>query len=604
VQERQPNTIKEGIFFLQVPQGFTFEDPTVKPSDGDYPAIRASDGLSFKNNATQVNNSQTRFINFVSDPADSSGNAKLRNMIYIDLGAIGLNRTSNTNGRLVITGLRFTAASNAQFGDIYLAVIDANGAGSTGIAGQSLKVGSRIDGSLDFSTVTNVPELISGRFAPESDAALFDSHHKTARVHFGEIAASSWWSLRETVFILNGEAKIRKVTIDKETAFDHSKTGYTLNGNYYPGDKNKYVTISANSMRLNDLTVQTDKTTSFEMDIWVSLQPGYEGDVVLDVGGGQELDALKPIVIAKAFSPVSLATEISDVKIGYQWQQAATFTMLESRPGALAQNSLVRISIDDGISIDNIYFAPDFTTEINSGSKMAINYPSVTGGAITFTVLRASSGEAARIRMSNVYVKIDRDVPASNNRPYKLVLGGDGISGNYKTGYEQHEPYFNVRGVAQNYLNVLDFDAGYGVLSRMVSVQIGSSKVLIGVNGEQSLTMDTAAYISAASNSTMVPVRFVSQALGISNEQVLWDERNRTVTINTSAKTIQFKIGSSELIIDGVKTIMYSPDAVPREVKAEITDNRSFLPFRHLGYALGIPVDWNDASRTAIYNNQ
>ena len=38
-------------------------------------------------------------------------------------------------------------------------------------------------------------------------------------------------------------------------------------------------------------------------------------------------------------------------------------------------------------------------------------------------------------------------------------------------------------------------------------------------------------------------------------------------------------------------------------VNAEIKDNRMYIPFRALGNALGVKVDWDAESKTAIFSN-
>ena len=50
-----------------------------------------------------------------------------------------------------------------------------------------------------------------------------------------------------------------------------------------------------------------------------------------------------------------------------------------------------------------------------------------------------------------------------------------------------------------------------------------------------------------------------------------------------------------------VSTI-YSADQIPVKVTAESKDDRSFLPFRALGNALGVSVDWDADTLTATYN--
>ncbi|MBQ9605179.1 MAG: copper amine oxidase N-terminal domain-containing protein, partial [Firmicutes bacterium] len=77
---------------------------------------------------------------------------------------------------------------------------------------------------------------------------------------------------------------------------------------------------------------------------------------------------------------------------------------------------------------------------------------------------------------------------------------------------------------------------------------------------------------------------------------------SKTATILYAAgngqKIIQFQAGSNIMVVDGT--------SIPMEngVVAEITDSRMFVPFRALGQALGVPVDWDAETRTAIYNKR
>lgn len=49
------------------------------------------------------------------------------------------------------------------------------------------------------------------------------------------------------------------------------------------------------------------------------------------------------------------------------------------------------------------------------------------------------------------------------------------------------------------------------------------------------------------------------------------------------------------MIVDG------TPVTMDNGVKAEITDGRMYIPFRALGEALGVEVDWDANTKTAIY---
>ncbi len=136
-------------------------------------------------------------------------------------------------------------------------------------------------------------------------------------------------------------------------------------------------------------------------------------------------------------------------------------------------------------------------------------------------------------------------------------------------------------------------------ISKEVRVSIDSNKVVIG---DSSYTMDAAPYIQPESNSTLVPLRFA--VIAISGESIenadtssiiSWDADTKTAVIKAKGKTISFTAGSSAMIIDGKSVPMEN------DVKSEIKESRMYIPFRALGNALGVKVDWDADTKTAIF---
>lgn len=115
--------------------------------------------------------------------------------------------------------------------------------------------------------------------------------------------------------------------------------------------------------------------------------------------------------------------------------------------------------------------------------------------------------------------------------------------------------------------------------------------------------MDVAPYIQSASNSTMVPLRFVAIAVAGGNVEaadssnlIVWDAAAKTATITAGSDTIVFTAGSGTYTVNG-STLNISNQAV-----AEIVDGRMFVPFRTIGEALGAEVSWDADTKTAMYN--
>ncbi len=97
---------------------------------------------------------------------------------------------------------------------------------------------------------------------------------------------------------------------------------------------------------------------------------------------------------------------------------------------------------------------------------------------------------------------------------------------------------------------------------------------------------------------TMLPLRVVSRAFGINDENIDWEEETRTVSlINNAGKQILIKINEKSLSVDG--------RIIETDASAVIVDGRTYLPLRAIATALGIDssaITWNDETKTVSIN--
>lgn len=114
------------------------------------------------------------------------------------------------------------------------------------------------------------------------------------------------------------------------------------------------------------------------------------------------------------------------------------------------------------------------------------------------------------------------------------------------------------------------------------------SNVTINVNNKEIIFPDAKPYINN-DNRTMVPVRFISEAL---NAKVGWDGEKREVSITMSDKDIRLIIGQSKAFINN-KGIEF--DTVPI-----IKEDRTFVPLRFVSEGLGATVKWDEYTRTVL----
>ncbi|WP_438447456.1 phosphodiester glycosidase family protein [Gorillibacterium sp. sgz5001074] len=110
-------------------------------------------------------------------------------------------------------------------------------------------------------------------------------------------------------------------------------------------------------------------------------------------------------------------------------------------------------------------------------------------------------------------------------------------------------------------------------------------KPIIQVNG--AMQQIDQAPIKVNDNTTMVPIRFVTEALGGTVE---WSDAEQKVTLIRGGHMMEFRIGDKDYLADGSrKTALAAP---------EFRNERTMVPLRVLSEHLGWKVEWVEETRT------
>lgn len=104
---------------------------------------------------------------------------------------------------------------------------------------------------------------------------------------------------------------------------------------------------------------------------------------------------------------------------------------------------------------------------------------------------------------------------------------------------------------------------------------------------DQKLASESAPYIDAKANVTMVPLRIISENLGAA---VKWTQASRTVDIYQEDSHISMTVGSPYAVIDG--------DPVKLAASVQLHKNKTMVPIRMIAETFGIQVSWNSATRS------
>ncbi len=133
------------------------------------------------------------------------------------------------------------------------------------------------------------------------------------------------------------------------------------------------------------------------------------------------------------------------------------------------------------------------------------------------------------------------------------------------------------------------FTGNYPFIATEVKMTINS--LVAYINGEER-TLDAAPIIR--NSRTMLPVRFLANSLGISDDCIKWDDATKTATLQSEETTIVITIGAPAMTVNEKKVALDSP--------ALIENSRTYLPLRAIANALGVSdnnISWDDTTKTA-----
>jgi hypothetical protein len=115
-----------------------------------------------------------------------------------------------------------------------------------------------------------------------------------------------------------------------------------------------------------------------------------------------------------------------------------------------------------------------------------------------------------------------------------------------------------------------------------------TSYSITGGGETKTVTMDVAPYIK--DNRTYTPVRYLAYALGVTEDEIQWDQAAQTVTITKDDVTLKLTIGSTTLTKNSKTIVM--------DVAPELIDpGRTMLPARWVSEALGATVTWDETTQ-------
>ncbi len=456
-----------------------------------------------------------------------------------------------------ITGIKVNVDDDAQLGDVHIKV-----AGDA--TSQTLLLGSTRTYGFTLTT-----EGVINVMAGDETETLKDIVLKE------EVAAT-----------IIGNGRTIKLTLPTDVAWVSAPeanvdkgTGLVIGGATLSNDRRTATYSFAANTDFSD----TAMTFKFEDGKIAVKASAAEKEVTVTVDGSSNVAG--ELTVAEIVKPVSITAAAIDVEIGKQAQPIGDILIKEVKAGYLKADRTIVIGFDKAGTAS---FAGTPVVEVIEGD-LKIDDVKKSSTEITITLDRVSTEEST-IKISGLTLDLDR-TPAEGE--YKLKVYGTAINRVFAaTGTTADDVIEALDAAKTNGLSFVAMTvvtpAVDGVVKPVV-MTVGSTVYTIGGVEHQ---MDIAPYIK--NSRTYFPVRFVAQSVGISADNVVWDEARRTVTIFRANRIVQVTIDSNIMLVNGVPVTM--------DVAPEITASRTMLPIRFVAQGLGINVTWDEATQTVTLN--
>jgi len=128
-------------------------------------------------------------------------------------------------------------------------------------------------------------------------------------------------------------------------------------------------------------------------------------------------------------------------------------------------------------------------------------------------------------------------------------------------------------------------------LVKSVVFVIGLNQYYVN-NQTPGIKMDARPFIK--DGRTFVPVRYLGNALGVTDENIAWDGVQQKVRLTLGANSVEMVVGVPKITANGLaREIDVSP-------VLNDSEGRTYLPARYIVEGLGFEVEWDEATQTVL----
>lgn len=339
------------------------------------------------------------------------------------------------------------------------------------------------------------------------------------------------------------------------------------------------------TVEINDGALDSDDTAEFEIeDLPVYIPLGYSGDVTV-TASGRALGYDASTVAINALEAIKVTSAPMTLKVGLKSQIGGKLVIAETDKAIIKQGEFIYVKLDDSKTAISLEDEGDI--KVTSGDLVLdLDATKIKDDVLLIKVKREST-EASTITIENIEIYTDRTVPQGT---FDVKIGGKALAKEWSTADDATNKDLKVKEfIIVGTPNTEDL-ATNGLKKGTSSFVIGSSKYVVnGIEAE----MDGAPYID--NGRTMVPVRYVANALGVPGTDIYFAAG--TATVIAGSKTVSLTVGDKVAKLNGVaaRTMVSAP---------VVKDGRTYVPVAEIGALLGVEAAWDSATQTATFTNK
>ena len=512
---------------------------------------------------------------------------------------------------------------------------------------QQINVGRVEDWAIRLTALSdNVPTLLSGRLYEDTITGSVAQHHRAVRVRVEENIQEAAHQERTLTLSLPEGVRIREarffnvLNVAQAAFLTGQAASLPGSGRHFNlnNSDNPHVRINNNEIHVTGLTRTgaNDNRIRFDLDLYLTIEPGFTGDVNLSLGGSAARNNVTTpyVTIAEVISPITVTADARNIRVGYQFVPVGNFSITETVAGALLPHQDVHVSITDGLFTE-MQIAPGFNWEVTAGNIQIANMrvssalAGIWQGAarpnVSFEIAQASSVPST-ISFSNVQVRLTAVAPDSNVG-YDIVVWGPAVANNFEhplvteggnrntPGSQSHttlnrQDYSNFVN-RRDLFNVPGFAAPFITIGDVAQDTIGAPVIftqdgVITVGGTV-VNFPADQWGSFEVNEdgvSVLPARLAfALLLGAENpydpDMFTWNNATSTFLIDQTGRNIWLQVGNEAMGVGGVQRTILSgtgANAFPYAPYVNPETSRMMIPVRAFAEALGLNVEWNAAN--------